>query len=327
MPRSVPSGLPVNRPESLSAALSWGEPSYLELLFGVGRPDSLHKSLRVWCGICLLLVWTLAWGYRTSFGQASATPPDEGRATTNPGTPKIGFDVISVKPNESGGAHSSMGMTADGFTMTNVELVHVLLGQSFRIFDKELIGAPKWASSDRWDIEGKVSAQDVAAFNKMTFDQRIQMIQQILEERFALKVHHETRVLPVYALTVARTGAKMVASKDQATSIEGSPGVLTAREGSETGRGTTMRFLAADLSDSLGRRVVDQTGLTGRYDFTLTWIPDNSAQAINGSSGSGEAPGPSLFTAFEEQLGLRLLPVKASVDVVVIDHIEKPSEN
>jgi bla regulator protein blaR1 len=88
-----------------------------------------------------------------------------------------------------------------------------------------------------------------------------------------------------------------------------------------------MRFLAEDLSDSLGRRVVDQTGLTGRYDFSLTWTPDNSAQAVNGSSGSGQVLGPSLFTAIEEQLGLRLVPVKAPVDVVVIDHIERPSVN
>jgi len=88
-----------------------------------------------------------------------------------------------------------------------------------------------------------------------------------------------------------------------------------------------MEFLAEDLSDVLGRKVVDETRLTGRYDFNLTWTPDDSAAATAGSAASGVAQGPSLFTAVQEQLGLKLEPVKAPVDVVVIDHLEKPAEN
>ena len=86
-----------------------------------------------------------------------------------------------------------------------------------------------------------------------------------------------------------------------------------------------MEFLAEDLSDQLGRKVVDHTGLTGRYDFNLTWTPDDTA--TEGSAASGAAPGPSLFTAVQEQLGLKLEPIRAPVDVVVIDHLEKPGEN
>jgi uncharacterized protein (TIGR03435 family) len=109
--------------------------------------------------------------------------------------------------------------------------------------------------------------------------------------------------------------------------MPGNPGVLNTSLGRETGRGALIEFLAEDLSEDLGRKVVDKTGLRGRYDFTLTWTPDDSAAATAGSAASGAAQGPSLFTAVQEQLGLKLEPVKAPVDVVVIDHLEKPSAN
>jgi uncharacterized protein (TIGR03435 family) len=156
------------------------------------------------------------------------------------------------------------------------------------------------------------------------------MFREILVERFGLKVHHETRTLPVYALVVAKGGPKMTASKPQPNDpdgMPGNPGVLNTSLGRETGRGALIEFLAEDLSDALGRKVVDKTGLTGRYDFTLTWAPDDDAAAMGSSASSGAPQGPSLFTAVQEQLGLKLEPVKAPVDVVVIDHLEKPSEN
>jgi uncharacterized protein (TIGR03435 family) len=240
------------------------------------------------------------------------------------------FDVISVRPNQSGEERESIGVNRDGFSATNIQL-HDLLKFAFRLQeDQELLGEPKWTTSDRWDIEGRVAAEDIDALAKMNFHERLGMFQEILTERFGLKVHHETRELQVYQLVAAKGGPKMTLSKprvEDSNVVPGDPGVLNPSRGRETGRGTLMEFLAEDLSDVLGRRVVDKTGLTRRYDFDLKWTPDDSAAAAAGSAAAGVVQGPSLFTAVQEQLGLKLEAVKAPVNVVVIDHLERPAEN
>jgi uncharacterized protein (TIGR03435 family) len=262
--------------------------------------------------------------------QQAATPAAGTQGEVSQGRSKaLAFDVISVKPNHSDTTRESMGMNRDGFAATNIQL-HDLLLQAFELQEgQQLLGEPKWTTNDRWDIDARIGPEDIDALAKMNFRERLGMFQQIMVERFGLKVHHETRELRVYALVVAPGGPKMTPSKprpDDPNGIPGDPGVLRATHGKETGIGTMMEFLAEDLSDALGRKVVDRTGLTGRYDFTLTWAPDDAA-AMGSSAASGTAQGPSLFTAVQEQLGLKLEPVKAPVDVVVIDRLEKPGEN
>jgi uncharacterized protein (TIGR03435 family) len=263
--------------------------------------------------------------------QQAATPAATPQSNAAQSAPKtLTFDVISVRPNRSGEERESMGMNRDGFTATNIE-VHDLLLRAFELGEEQqLLGEPKWTSSDRWDIDARIEPDEIAALAKMNFRDRLGMFHQILVERFGLKFHHETRELPVYALVVAPGGLKMKASPPRPEDVNGipsDPGVLNSGHGKETGLGALMEFLAEDLSDALGRKVVDKTGLTGRYDFDLRWTPDDSAAATAGSAATGVAAGPSLFTAVQEQLGLKLEPVKAPVDVVVIDHLEKPSEN
>jgi uncharacterized protein (TIGR03435 family) len=277
---------------------------------------------------CLGLVTTAVLGVALASAQQPAQPASGNEAAHEAQLPKLTFDVISVKQNHKAAQDENMGMNADGFEATNVS-VHTLLGQGWRAFDDELINVPKWAENDRWDIVAKISGEDMKAFGKLTFDQRLQMFQEVLEQRFGLKAHRETRVLAVYALVVAKSGVKMTPWKrgpNDPPIMEGSPGNLNGGKGKETGRGALVQFLAEDLSDEVGRRVVDQTGLTGRYDFTLKWTPDNGAAANSGSNAGAES-GPSLFTALEEQLGLKLVPVKAPVDVVVVDHLDRPTEN
>ena len=258
----------------------------------------------------------------TPVGPQNSGAPDPSKPLT--------FDVISVKRNLRDAQEASIGINRDGFTATGIQL-HDLLKFAFQLQeDQELLAEPKWTTSDRWDIEGRVAAEDIDTLAKLNFHERLGMFQAILTERFGLKVHHETRELPVYQLVVAKGGPKMTLSKprvEDSSVVPGDPGVLNSSRGRETGRGTLMEFLAEDLSDALGRRVVDHTRLTGRYDFDLTWTPDDSAAAMAGNAASGAAPGPSIFTAVQEQLGLKLEPVKAPVDVVVIDHVEKPGEN
>jgi uncharacterized protein (TIGR03435 family) len=281
------------------------------------------KAIRAAVGSILLAV-PLAAAQQTT---APANGP-QGNSAQNTAKP-LTFDVISVKPNRTGAADAQMGMSPDGFTSTNIQL-HDLLLQAFQLQEQQLVGEPKWTTSDHWNIDARIAAEDMATLRELNYHQRLSMFQAILTERFGLRVHHETRTLPVYALVVAKGGPKMTPSKprpDDPGGMQGDPGVLNASRGKERGRGAMMEFLAEDLSDELGRKVLDRTGLTGRYDFTLTWTPDDSAAATGGSAASGAAQGPSLFTAVQEQLGLKLEPVKAPVDVVVIDHLEKPSEN
>ena len=163
------------------------------------------------------------------------------------------------------------------------------------------------------------------------------MIQSLLAERFKLKVSHETKDLPVYALLVAKNGSKLQEAKPGETYPNGGhPGFGTIDAGQLKGegipisaaRGMSLVFL---LSDQLARPVLDQTGLNGKYDIELKWTPDQSPGAIalgpEGGNSASDSSGPTIFTALQEQLGLKLAPTKGPVKIIVIDHIEKPSEN
>jgi uncharacterized protein (TIGR03435 family) len=139
------------------------------------------------------------------------------------------------------------------------------------------------------------------------------MLQALLADRFALKAHHETKDLPIYELTVAKGGAKM-----KKTAADGYGGNAKYASGKVTAHEISVESLAANLSFTLGRKIVNKTGLDGGYDFTLDYAPDGA---------DASDPRPSIFTALEEQLGLKLLPAKGPVDVIVVDHIERPTAN
>ncbi len=214
--------------------------------------------------------------------------------------------------------------------------VHDLIAAGFHVFDDQVVGEPAWAKTELWDIDAKVGGDDVAALAKLNFDQRASMFLQIVTERFGLKVHHETRVLPVYDLVVARGGAKMALAKPfpNAPAIaRGGPGrLMMTGQGKLEAEGTAIPYVASILENEVHRKVIDKTGLTGAYDFTLTWTPEAGTPAGLGGPPGTAAPGPddagpSIFTAVQEQLGLRLEASKGPVDVIVVDHIEKPAEN
>jgi uncharacterized protein (TIGR03435 family) len=196
----------------------------------------------------------------------------------------------------------------------------------------------------------------------LKMEQRRTMLLPLLEERFGLKYHHESRELPMYSLVVAKGGPKLKVStapmpappgasaapagpaspegsgRDVGLSKErpGGPGMMRMSPGGIEANGGGMEFLAHALSGLVGRSVVDKTGLTGSYDYSLNWTPDQSSMPTMGPAGGGPPPqgdapvdpnGPTLFTALEEQLGLKLQSEKGKVDVIVIDHIDLPTEN
>jgi uncharacterized protein (TIGR03435 family) len=164
--------------------------------------------------------------------------------------------------------------------------------------------------------------REIIRVEPLTFEQRRTMFQQILADRFKLVAHHETRELPIYQLTIGKNGSKLKESApdDPASTKPSRKGIMFGPgRGKVTATGGSLSMFITALSRQLGRIIVDKTGLTGRYDFTLEWTPDDAAPS--------DQSGPGIFTAIQEQLGLKLEPTKGPVDVIVIDHIEKPSAN
>ena len=187
--------------------------------------------------------------------------------------------------------------------------------------EHRIIGGPDWLRQDidQYEIQAKIGDSEYAAMQKMTpvqqWEQVALMEQSLLADRFNLKVHFETREMPVYALVIATRGPKLTAAKsDEATRIST---VGNGHGGEMTAVATTLEQFAVSplLTGPAGAPVVDQTGLKGAYDFTLKWDSEIGADA------------PAFFTAIQEQLGLQLVASKAPVEVIVIDHIEKPSAN
>jgi len=264
-----------------------------------------------------------------------ATPETEW--TIPPPAPKIppmdasldpNFEVATIKPNNSG-APRMQGLTING---RNFRTVNSSLGDlitfSFGVHAKQIVNAPDWMDKDRYDIAAVPEQAGVP-----NPDQVRTMIRKLLADRFKLTFHHDKRELSAYLLTVSKSGSKLKPTEN--------PGPLPGFGfGPGTG-GLTLRAMNAGLTDFAGflqvlvldRPVVDQTGLTGKYDFLCTFTPDESQ--FNGhpplppqqQQTDAANAAPSLYDAFQQQLGLKLSAEKAPVDVIVIDHVDKPSEN
>jgi uncharacterized protein (TIGR03435 family) len=225
-----------------------------------------------------------------------------------------------------------MGATPDGLHATNVP-AQLIFKQAFAFAtnDSLIFGAPAWAQTTRFDIDAKVSASDVDAFKALTNDQLRPMIVQILAARFQFAYHSETRMLPDYALVLAKGGPKLQPFQP-GNDANGQPkrsGRMQVHDGVVTATGVPLEPLTHFLSDRVGRPVEDKTGLTGIYDFTLQ-LGDQGRDAPGSGSdpSSADTPtGPSIFTALQEQLGLKLESEKGPVQVLVIDHIEMPAPN
>jgi uncharacterized protein (TIGR03435 family) len=225
---------------------------------------------------------------------------------------------------------------SNGFTATNVPL-HMLIRVAYGVEENEISEEPKWLYSENYDVEAKMDSSAADTLRKLGEDQRKlerqRMLQSLLADRFKLTLHRETKELPVYALIVGKGRLKLQkANYDRYPN--GEPDYTVLRRGLITAQALSMADLARALTHLLGRRVLDKTGLKGNYDFTLQWTPDDSEPfkrvADNPAPGNAPQPdssGPSILTAIQEQLGLKLESQKGPAEVLVIDHVEKPSEN
>jgi len=228
------------------------------------------------------------------------------------------FEVASIKPSEPGG-HGIQVMMAPGgrITAKNVTM-KFLIQQAYSVRDFQIIGAPSWAGNDRYDINAKADGDENIAPEQLRV-----MMQGLLADRFQLAFHKETKELPVYALVVGKGGSKL---KEGAAGM--GPQIRMGR-GLINGQGMGMDMLSTQLSNILGRSVIDKTGLTGAYEIKLEFTPEGGGGMVqrDGAEPAPPADGPTIFTALQEQLGLKLESSKGPVTILVIDKAEKPSEN
>jgi uncharacterized protein (TIGR03435 family) len=250
---------------------------------------------------------------------------------------KFVAEVVSIKRRKQNGNFDSWGMPlgSDTFSARNVTLLRILreayaLGHGTE--DNRVMGGPSWLNSDRYDIDAKVDPSLADAIRKLPKDERMKAIQHILfailMDRCKLAVHRDTKELPIYSLVIAKGGSKLKeASPDEVVAPTApnadprrGPGVwMEGRLGPLVGKAVTMTDLANMLQYLLSRTTVDKTGLTGTYTFTVRWEQDENA--------SNEDAEASFLRAFPDQLGLKLESGKGPVEVIVVDHFERPSGN
>lgn len=276
-----------------------------------------------------------------------------------PAGTKPSFEVATVKPAEPGqqGIAGISRQPGGRLVIKNMPL-RPLLTYAYNIRDFQVAGGPGWMTSEVWDIEARAEEGSIPAgpLDPSKPNPLAIRLQSLLEDRFQLKTHTETRELPVYELSIAKGGLKMKLSDDQGLIKPRDPGDppppppfqpgVPLRRGTVfMGRGNlqaaaiNVTNIVQSLSSLVGRIIVDKTGLTGLYDVKLQWTPDPT-QVPNGIAifagpgpGGRDAPppidsnGPAIFTALQEQLGLRLDSAKGPVEVIVVDSVQKPSEN
>ena len=258
------------------------------------------------------------------------------------------FEVASVKRHQTRDSRVSVVEQPNGaISMTNVP-VRQLIVLAYQVQKYQIIGGSSWLETDRFDVNAKANRNLPDAPGSGPSPLQL-MLRDLLADRFKMKSHRETREMPVYDLVTSRIdgllGSQLrpstadcsqpadprgpVAPSGQGDPLDGLRCGLSARVGRIGGKGLPLAQLATVLSDSIGRTVIDRSGLPGRYDFLLDYTPDPIAGAsstkpatVNGAP--TDESHPSIFVALQEQLGLRLAPARGAVDVVVIDHIESP---
>jgi uncharacterized protein (TIGR03435 family) len=247
----------------------------------------------------------------------SAAAGAQEQAASKPQTPaptqSATFDVISIRPSDPQNLSTSWRPDPNNFTMTGASL-RFLVRYAYDLQDFQLEGMPAWTTSTRFDIAAKTETTSTPA-QPQDLEAKLKLVrtrlQSLLADRFQVRAHKATKEMPVYSLVVAKGGPKLEASTTNTGSVTGAGQFVCSH--------SSMDDLASLLTGQMDRMVIDQTKLTGSYKFTLNWTPDESPNP--------NPDLPSVFTALQEQLGLKLVPTKGPVEMLVIDHIEKPSAN
>jgi len=248
------------------------------------------------------------------------------------------FDVASIKPNQATDLGFRIRISPGRFEV-NYARVTDLIEFAYRVKDSQILNAPRWASSDRYDIAASVTDDAlVSREQKLPRDQQLDLlrlrVKSLLRQRFGLTAHSTMTKLPALRLVIAKNGPKFSQVTPTHQTSDRSKAsdhhitmTMSGRQWIVTLDGSPLNLLVSALSGQPeigGRTIEDRTGLTGVYTFTLKWLPD---YLTDENSDEADSQGASLFTALREQLGLKLEPTKALVQTIVIDHVDRPSAN
>jgi uncharacterized protein (TIGR03435 family) len=248
------------------------------------------------------------------------------------------YELVSIHKTPEANAGANIHEDPDGLTAT-ASTLRSLIAEAYgyslgELSEQQLVGAPAWAKTQMFDIHAKVDSADVDKLKELkttetmmvearemvsrTPTPRMLMLQRLLEDRFHLKLHYEQRAMPLFEMTVAKGGVKM----KNAHPVDPEVGSMGVSTGKMNGENVPMAFIPVIFAMELERPVEDKTATEGNFDFDLHWTPMDAAKD-NGAEDSG----PSIYTAVQEQMGLKLQPGKGPVWVIVVDHAEMPSEN
>ena len=257
------------------------------------------------------LIAAFSWG---AFAQAQTLPTK--------------FDVATIKPNATNDDRFALrGLPGGGLSATGVTL-KMLIMDAYNVKAFQVSGEPAWVDTARWDVEAKVAGVQ----QRLSQAQTGPMLRALLEDRFQLGIRRESKEMPVYALVVGKGGSKLTLHTGEppppGQGIRQGRGMFSVKKGS-------IAPLTRELERQLARVVIDRTGLQGEYDYTLDWAPEpgqGGPESIGlppraEPAAPSDSKGPSIFTALQEQLGLKLDSEKGPVEILVIEHVEKPSEN
>jgi len=289
-----------------------------------------YRAFRI-CGFQLLLVSICVANISSSAEQLSTAVPEKAQEHLP------SFEVVSIRAHEPGywPSFERREFTADGLTWLNTQ-TQGLIVYAYNLRDPKLgpnliPGAPKWIRSDWYDIRARLSAQDVETMSTLSSQDKErferQLLRSVLVDRFRLKAHLVSKLSLSYELVVSKAGTKI-----REAGLGEAPGVDWIDAGDGLYHAVPLDALVMLLQMQENCPVIDKTGLKGKYDFELKWerTPETMPAPGTGivpSAPAGESSRPSIFKALEEQLGLRLIPMRAPIENVVIDHIEKPSPN
>ena len=237
------------------------------------------------------------------------------------------FDVVSIKLATTA-AEGWIRPSADGLTFTGAP--NRVIQLAYNLLSFQLAGGPDWMRTQNWEIRAKSDSPDPDfaqvndAQRQALWDKRMQQLQSMLADRFQFKCHMTEKEMPVYELVIARGGSKLKESTAEAANRGNISIQAHGLANHAGGKAVGLDRIALVLSGPTGRMVLDKTGLTGSYDFSLDWTDEAPAGAETAPEASN---GASIFTAVEEQLGLKLQPAKGPVPVMVVDQLERPTEN
>lgn len=266
-------------------------------------------------------------GIATAAVTALCSPAAQGQSQSATDPPALSFEVAVIKPDHLDGHSSRISYNTNSLVTSGTNL-KLLIEFAYHINAFQLSGGPPWVDSETYQVQAKIDQETAEAIKKYPAEQQDELrrvlVQALLADRFKLKVSHSSKELPIYALVLTKNGPKFA-------SASGTGNGMSSRNGELTAKAVTMVRLAEWLSQVVGRTVLDKTALQGKYDFVLSY--DARRQALTATdpgqtqAALSDSAGPSIFSALQEQLGLKLESGKGPVPTLIIDSAEKPSPN